>query len=57
LAETFDPVAIKLSGDVRGALPYRGLLRHRGWRVTELLLPSAMEGHDPRILAPAEVEL
>jgi hypothetical protein len=57
LADAFDPAQVKLSGDVRGALPYRGHLRHRGWRVTELLLPTAVDGHDPRILAPAEVEL
>jgi hypothetical protein len=57
LAESFDPVEIKLSGDVKGALPYRGLLRHRGWRVTEIVLPTSVAGHDPRILAPAEVEL
>lgn len=53
----FRPSDIKLSGDVRGAAPYRGTLRHRGWRVTELELPTPVEDHDPKVLAPAEVEL
>src|SRR5664280_3449938 len=30
----FDPAAIKLVGNVAGERPLRGLLRHRGWRVT-----------------------
>jgi hypothetical protein len=53
----FDPAAVKLTGQVQGAGPYRGTLRHRGWRATRLVLPTALAGHDPNILAPAEVEL
>ena len=30
---------------------------HRGWRVREVKLPKMAEGHDPTIVAPAEVEL
>jgi hypothetical protein len=57
LAPGFDADAVKLVGDVRGDPPYAGVLRHRGWRVTRLELPRAIDGHDPRIVAPAEVEL
>ena len=53
----FAPAEIKLTGNVKGAAPYRGALRHRGWRVTELSLPRAVKGHDASILAPAELEL
>jgi hypothetical protein len=32
-------------------------LSHRGWRALDVRLPKLAEGHDARILAPAEVEL
>lgn len=53
----FDPMEIKLSGNVQGEPPHRGVLQHRGWRVAELTLPEIADGYDPRIVAPAEVEL
>jgi len=53
----FDPVAIKLVGSVTGELPIQGLLRHRGWRVTEVTLPSLPRGSGRAVLAPAEVEV
>lgn len=57
LAAGFDPAQVKLSGNVAGGAPYKGILRHRGWRATELTLPSAVKGHDPTVIAAAEVEL
>ena len=57
LAAGFDPSEVKLSGNVAGAAPYKGVLRHRGWRAKELVLPSAVKGHDPTVIAAAEVEL
>ena len=57
LAAGFDPSEVKLSGNVAGAAPYKGILRHRGWRAKELVLPSAVKGHDPTVIAAAEVEL
>jgi len=53
----FDPAAIKLVGNVTGEPPIRGLLRHRGWRVTEMTLPSLPQGSGRAIVAPAEVEV
>ena len=53
----FAPSEIVLVGNVEGAPPYRGTLRHRGWRAAELHLPEVVAGHDPHVLAPAEVEL
>lgn len=53
----FDPATIKLVGNVTGQPPIRGLLRHRGWRVTEVNLPSLPQGSGRTILAPAEVEI
>jgi hypothetical protein len=53
----FDPSAIQLLGNVTGKPPFKGTLRHGGWRVKEMRLPPFPEGHDQMILAPAEVEL
>jgi hypothetical protein len=53
----FDPAAIKLIGNATGEPPIRGLLRHRGWRVSEVTLPSLPQGSGRAIVAPAEVEV
>ncbi|MDQ2780435.1 MAG: DUF2760 domain-containing protein, partial [Pseudomonadota bacterium] len=57
LDEGFDAAAVRLTGNVVGQPPFRGQLSHRGWRVTDVRLPGLTEGHDSRIIAPAEVEL
>jgi hypothetical protein len=51
-----DPATIKLVGNV-GEPPLRGLLRHRGWQVKEVNLPSLPQGTGRKIVAPAEVEI
>ena len=55
--EGFDAHAIRLTGNVVGDPPYEGELTHRGWRCAEVTLPKMSEKHDPKVLAPAEVEL
>jgi hypothetical protein len=56
--EGFDPASVKLVGNVTGQLPLRGVLRHRGWRVTEIKLPPLASQESGRtIVAPAEVEI
>ena len=56
--EGFDPAAVKLVGNVTGRPPLRGLLRHRGWRVAQINLPSLPpEGAGRKVVAPAEVEI
>jgi len=51
----FDPRAIRLTGNVAGNPPFRGTLRHHGWRASAARLP--VSDGDPNLLAPAEVEL
>lgn len=53
----FDPGEIKLVGEANGDPPFRGILRHHGWRATKVKLPSLSEGVDRHVLAAAEVEL
>jgi len=53
----FDPTSIKLTGNVTGEPPFNGVVRHRGWRVRKLDMPTLSGSQDPDILAPAEVEI
>lgn len=53
----FDPSAIRLTGNVGGEPPFRGTLRHSGWRASKVKLPTQPAGQDPHIVAPAEVEI
>lgn len=53
----FDPGEVRLVGEVSGEPPFKGQLRHHGWRVTDVRLPVLSEGVDRQVLAPAEVEL
>jgi hypothetical protein len=53
----FDPGEIRLVGEVSGEPPFRGVLRHHGWRVIETKLPTLSDGVDRSVVAPAEVEI
>ncbi|MCP4353668.1 MAG: DUF2760 domain-containing protein [Desulfobacterales bacterium] len=53
----FDPAAIKLTGNVTGEPPFKGVVRHRGWKAKRLDLPTLSKSQDPNIIAPAEVEI
>ena len=53
----FDPSEVRLIGEAKGEPPFRGTLRHHGWRVVDAKLPTLAEGVDRTVIAPAEVEL
>ena len=53
----FDPSAIRLTGNVHGDPPFRGILKHHGWVADGFKLPEQAEGTNPRVVAPAEVEI
>lgn len=57
LPKGFDASSVRVSGHIVGEPPFTGTLIHRGWRASNIQLPQLAEGHDARILAPAEVEL
>jgi hypothetical protein len=57
LDSDYDPAAIKLTGNLSGTGPYRGVLRHRGWQAEAIRLPALVESAGARVLAPAEVEI
>ena len=51
----FDPHAVRLTGNVTGSPPFSGVLRHHGWKATQVRMPAA--AGDATVIAPAEVEL
>jgi hypothetical protein len=53
----FDPSAVRLTGNVTGQPPFKGELKHPGWRVKQLKLDALPSGQDLFVLMPAEVEL
>jgi hypothetical protein len=53
----FDPSAVRLFGNLTGQPPFNGTLKHAGWRVKDLKVPTPPEGQDEFVLAPAEVDL
>jgi hypothetical protein len=58
VASDFDPAEIRLTGNVQGSPPFRGVLKHHGWRVKSVQLPALPGSRgDTSVLAPAEVEI
>jgi len=53
----FDPGVIKLTGNVVGEPPFNGILRHKGWQVGKMNLPTLSGRQNAEIIAPAEVEI
>jgi hypothetical protein len=53
----FSASEIRLTGQVSGDPPFTGALAHAGWRAARIDLPKISDGHDVRVIAPAEVEL
>ena len=55
--EGFDPRHIRVTGNAAGAPPFRGTLRHKGWKAGRVKLPERHEQADPSVVCPAEVEV
>jgi hypothetical protein len=53
----YDPSAVRVVGNLGANPPYSGTVRHRGWRAKDVRLQPLPAGQDPRVVAPAEVEV
>lgn len=53
----FDPDSVKLTGNVTGNPPFKGFLRHRGWKAGKREIPKLSDVLDATIIVPAEVEM
>ena len=56
-APSADPNIVKFVGNVPAKPPSGGSLRHKGWRAAKVDLPPLPSGQDPKIIAPAEIEI
>lgn len=53
----YDPSAIRVVGNLGSAPPYTGTVRHRGWQAKAIQLQPLPSGQNPKIIAPAEIEV
>lgn len=53
----FDAHAIRLTGSVAGDPPFKGVVRHRGWRAAKVDLPQITNNANAQVVAAAEVEV
>jgi len=56
-APSSDANIVKFVGNVPAKLPPGGTLRHKGWRVVKVDLPTLGAKQDATIIAPAEIEV
>lgn len=54
---SFNADEIKLIGNVSGNPPFKGILRHKGWKASKTELPKLSAGKDSKLISPAEVEI
>jgi hypothetical protein len=58
LAQDYDARSYRVVGKVPERPPFRGTVRHRGWKTSRVSLPTVTaEGAAREIIAPAEVEI
>jgi hypothetical protein len=57
LEKGFDPQAFQLVGNVRGEPPFKGIVRHRGWKISQWEIPDLSGEAKPDIVMPAEIEI
>ena len=57
IEEDFDPDTIKLTGNVTGKPPFKGIITHRGWQAKKADLPRLSESVNSKLITPAEVEI
>ncbi|MEW5745855.1 MAG: DUF2760 domain-containing protein [Nitrospirota bacterium] len=55
--EGFDPSALRLTGTVVGPPPFKGTVRHSGWKISAMRMPPIPKSQAPHIVEPAEVEI
>ena len=57
LIDGYDAAKVRVTGNIVGNPPFTGTIIHKGWQVTDVRLPSTVQGYNANVIAPAEVEL
>ncbi|MCF8093610.1 MAG: DUF2760 domain-containing protein [Desulfotignum sp.] len=53
----FDMDAVNLVGNVAGDPPFKGTVKHRGWKAGKKEIPKLADIQDSAIITPAEIEI
>ena len=53
----YDPLELKIVGNIKGEPPFEGTLVHRGWRAHKKTLPGKRAAGKRDIIVPAEIEV
>lgn len=53
----YDPLKIKVVGNVKGEPPFNGVLIHKGWKAHKRSLPKKTVSQQTDVISPAEVEI
>jgi hypothetical protein len=53
----FDPLKMRLTGNVAGEPPFDGILHHPGWKAGAINLPPRNSRGGGEIISPAEIEI
>ncbi len=57
LLDGYDAAKVRVTGNIVGKPPFTGTIIHKGWQITDVRLPSTIQGYNSNVIAPAEVEL
>jgi hypothetical protein len=57
VAPGFDMNAMNLVGDVSGAPPFEGIIKHPGWKAGKKEIPKLADIPDSTVITPAEIEI
>lgn len=57
IAAGYDPIKIKLTGNIAGGPPFSGIVVHRGWKAHKKSLPKKAGEQSSDVVTPAEIEV
>lgn len=53
----YNPIEIKIVGDIQGEPPFTGVLMHKGWKAHKRSLPKRALDQTYDVICPAEIEV
>ena len=57
LDKNLDSSSIRFVGNIPASRPDEAILRHKGWKVSKINLPTRNDVADPNVIQAAEVEI
>ncbi len=57
IANDYDPLTIKLLGNVQDSFPQKGQVKHQGWKADAVSFPEFSGQRNPLVVQPSEIEI